>query len=95
MTRMYVFLASAILLGCSTKRVSTIGSVQPQQPNATLEASDQCGWVQVNEVLTKSVLGLPISSTPRQFTKQLYYCCPGPKESPAPSCYQAEWLIKP
>lgn len=94
MPRFSLLMFCSLLIGCSTKKVSTITSVQPKQPNASIEQENQCGWVQVNEVQTKSILNIPISLTPRQFDRQLYYCCPGPKDKPEPVCYQSKWVVK-
>ena len=83
----FVYMIPFFVFGCSSK-VSSISSVQPMQPNASLEQSDQCGWIQVNETVSEM-----FSSVTRQYDKQLYYCCPGSKESPKPMCYQTQWVV--
>jgi hypothetical protein len=81
---------SAVVFGLASagcvKQVSTYkGSVDVNNPDSG------CGWVGVDQVVSTTILGLPISSTTRQFDKGLFYCCPG-KEFDEPVCYQAEWM---
>ena len=52
-----------------------------------------CGWTIVDETYKTKIFGLKVSSTPRQYNKSLYYCCPG-KTDPEPICYQTQWVSK-
>ncbi len=87
---MFALLSLNLYFGCVSK-VSNISPIQPMQPPASTDQIDQCGWVQVNEVVKTSLFVVPISTESRSYHNQLYYCCPGPKKNPAPMCYQAQW----
>ena len=84
---MFNLLFSLLFVGCA-KQTSSFSPVQPQSASPSVEVENQCGWVSVKETIP---IGLFFFKT-RQFTEQLYYCCPGEKESPKPMCYQATWV---
>ena len=81
------------LPGC-TYRTSQFEPVTPANAAAydggLPAAQAGCGWVAVDDVKTLKILGIPLREEPRQFSRQLYYCCPGENE-PQPTCYRAIW----
>jgi len=79
--------------GC-TYRTSQFNPITPANGTSfdggLPEVQVGCGWVAVDDIKVLKFFGIPLRVEPRQFGRQLYYCCPGADE-PQPTCYRALW----